>query len=70
MLFMMAVTVVALILQIKPFIAGLPDIFRGGEAKPDVIISGVCGIVLLILSSSLIFISVRIMLRRTAPPRP
>jgi carbon starvation protein len=70
MIFMMAVTVVALILQIKPFIAGLPDIFRGGEAKPDVIISGVCGIVLLILSSSLIFISARIMLRRTAPPRP
>jgi carbon starvation protein len=70
MLFMMAVTVVALILQIKPFIAGLPDILRGVETKPDVIISGVCGIVLLILSSSLIFISARIMLRRIVPPRP
>jgi len=70
MIFMMAMTIVALILQTKPFIAGLPDILRGVEVKPDVIISGVCGIVLLILSCSLIFISARVMLRRTAPPRP
>jgi carbon starvation protein len=70
MIFMMAMTIVALVLQIKPFIAGLPDILRGVEVKPDVIISGVCGIVLLILSCSLIFISARVMLQRTASPRP
>jgi carbon starvation protein len=69
MIFMMAMTLVALILQIKPFIAGLPDILRGAEVKPDVIISGVCGIVLLILSGSLIFMSAGIMLRRAAPQR-
>ncbi|MCJ7779171.1 MAG: hypothetical protein MUP16_12780, partial [Sedimentisphaerales bacterium] len=70
MIFMMAMTLVALILQIKPFIAALPDILRGAAVKGDVIISGICGIVLLILSGSLIFISAGIMLRRTAPPRP
>lgn len=70
MIFMMTMTIVALVLQIKPFIASLPDILRGGEVKGDVIISGVCGIILLILSGSLIFISAGIMLRRTAPHRP
>jgi len=69
MIFMMAMTLVALVLQIKPFIAALPDIIKGVEVKGDVIISGVCGIVLLILSGSLIFISADIMLLRTAPQR-
>jgi carbon starvation protein len=70
MIFMMAMTLVALVLQIKPFIAALPDILKCVEVKGDVIISGVCGIILLILSGSLIFISAGIMLRRTAPQRP
>jgi len=70
MIFMMAMTIVALILQTKPFVESLPDILRGVKVKPDVIISGVCGLVLLILSCSLIFISARVMFRRTASPRP
>ena len=66
MIFMMAMTLVALILQIKPFIAGLPAILRGGEVQPDVIISGICGIVLLGLSGSLMFTSARTAITRKA----
>jgi carbon starvation protein len=67
MIFMMVMTVVALILQIESFVAAMPDILRGGEVQPDVMISGICGIILLGLSGSLIFTSARTMLRRAAP---
>jgi carbon starvation protein len=69
MIFMMVMTVVALILQIKPFIAGLPDILRGGEVQPDLMISGICGIILLGLSGSLIFTSARTAIARKAVPK-
>jgi carbon starvation protein len=59
MIFMMVMTLVALILQIGTFVSALPDILRGGEVQPDVMISGICGIVLLGLSGSLIFIAAR-----------
>jgi carbon starvation protein len=64
MIFMMVMTLVALILQIKPFIAALPDILREGAVQPDVIISGICGIILLGLCVLLIFTSARTVLRR------
>jgi carbon starvation protein len=69
MIFMMAMTIVALILQIKPFLAGLPNMLKGGQIKPDIVISGVCGIVLLILSSSMIFIAARTLLLRIKVPK-
>ena len=68
MIFMMATTVFALILQVKPFLAGLPEILDGGKTKPDVIISGICGIVLLGLCTLLIFTSARTVLRRKTGP--
>jgi carbon starvation protein len=49
MIFMLATTTTALILQIQPFIAGLQDIFKGTPVKIEVMVSGICGIVLLIL---------------------
>lgn len=66
MIFMMVMTLVALILQIKPFVVNLPDILRGGQIQPDVMISGICGIVLLILCGSLMFTSARTMLKQAS----
>jgi carbon starvation protein CstA len=59
MIFMMVMTLVALILQIKPFISGLSNVLRGGNIQSDVMISGICGVILLGLSGSLIFIAAR-----------
>jgi carbon starvation protein len=64
MIFMMVMTLVALILQIKPFIAALPNILREGAVQPDVLISGICGVVLLGLCGLLMFTSARTLLRR------
>jgi len=47
MLFMLVTTTVALVLQIWPFLKGLS---QGTILKPDVITSGICGIVLLVLA--------------------
>ncbi len=69
MIFMMGMTVVALVLQIKPFVQGLPNILRGGEIQPDAMISGICGIILLGLSGLLIFTSARTVLRHKTTPR-
>ncbi|MBP8303983.1 MAG: carbon starvation protein A [Phycisphaerae bacterium] len=48
MLFMLVTTTVALVLQTGPFLKGL---FQGQALKADVITSGVCGIVLLVLAA-------------------
>ena len=69
MVFMMAMTVLALILQVTPFLAALPDILSGRQTKPDVVIAGICGIILLLLGGSLIFIAARTLLRRPVPVR-
>jgi len=55
MLFMIAMTMVALALQIAPFIFSLGAVIRGAAIKPDVMISGICGIVLLVLGCLLIY---------------
>jgi carbon starvation protein len=47
MLFMLVTTTVALVLQIWPFLKGLS---QGATLKPDVVTSGICGIVLLVLA--------------------
>ncbi|MCX5636878.1 MAG: carbon starvation protein A, partial [Planctomycetota bacterium] len=49
MIFMLVTTVAALVLQIKPFVLSFADIVAGAAVKPEVIISGVCGVVLLAL---------------------
>ena len=47
MIFMLVTTTVALVLQAWPFLKGLS---QGARLKPDVITSGICGIVLLVLA--------------------
>jgi carbon starvation protein len=64
MIFMMAMTVTALVLQTKPFIKSLPVCFKGGKIQPDVIISGICGIVLLGLCILVMFTYARSLLTR------
>jgi carbon starvation protein len=49
MFFMLVTTMVALVLQVVPLASALPDLLGGKEVKPEVIISGVCGAVLLVL---------------------
>jgi len=49
MLFMLITTMVALVLQVRPFVAALPDWWGGKEVKPEIIISGACGAILLVL---------------------
>ncbi|HPS56076.1 MAG TPA: carbon starvation CstA 5TM domain-containing protein, partial [Sedimentisphaerales bacterium] len=64
MIFMMTMTIVALVLQIKPFITSLPAYINGGEIKPDVLISGICGAVLLGLCILVIFTYVLSLVRQ------
>ena len=59
MLFMMFFTLWALISQIKPFVLALPRLGGGFDLKPDVTISGVCGIILLGLSIWLVIEGIR-----------
>lgn len=54
MAFMLVVTLWSLINLTKPFVVSLPDIFRGVSVKSDIIIAGICGLVLLLLSLLLI----------------
>jgi carbon starvation protein len=64
MIFMMVMTVSALVLQTKPFVKSLPVYFKGGKIQPDVIISGICGIVLLGLCILVMFTYARSLLTR------
>jgi len=54
MVFMLVVTLWSLVNLIKPLIVSLPAIFSGTAVKIDIIIAGVCGLVLLLLSLMLI----------------
>jgi carbon starvation protein len=54
MIFMLIMTLWSLILQIMPFLIILPALASGQPVKPDLVISGVCGIVLFVLSVWLI----------------
>lgn len=55
MIFMVGMTMTALILQVLPFVRALREVTEGTTIKPDVMISGICGIVLLTLSCLLIY---------------
>ena len=54
MAFMLVVTLWSLVTLTKPLIVSLPVIFRGETVKIDIVISGICGLVLLLLSLLLI----------------
>jgi len=54
MIFMLAMTLWSLVLQILPFVKLLPDWITGTVIKTDIIISGILGLVLLALSLALL----------------
>jgi carbon starvation protein len=61
MLFMMVVTLASLVVQIVPFF----KLLAGKPGGPDTVVSGVCGLVLLVLAVWLIAESVRSLKQRT-----
>jgi len=61
MLFMLATTMTALVLQVLPFVASLGDLFDG-QMKTEVLISGICGLVLLALGSVSVISAARALL--------
>lgn len=65
MLFMLATTMTALVLQVLPFLRSLGELFRG-QMQTEVIISGVCGLVLLLLGSASVISAARTLLVRAA----
>ncbi len=65
MVFMMVMTMTALILQVIPFIRSLKEMAGGAAVKTDVMISGVCGVVLLVLSCLLIYMASKTLFLRT-----
>jgi carbon starvation protein len=70
MIFMLVTTVSALVLQIKPFVLSFADIVRGAAVKPEVIISGICGIVLLALGGLSVLMAARpLLVRPNTKPR-
>ncbi len=60
MAFMLVFSLWALLIQIKPFVMALPRIGRGMGLRPDQLISGSCGLILLVLSVWLIAESIRV----------
>jgi len=64
MIFMIVITLWSLILLILPFLKLLPGLFTGVSVKPDTVILGICGIILLILSLLLIFEAIRVLVLR------
>jgi carbon starvation protein len=64
MIFMLVTTMIALILQVSPFIGSLADLFDGIPIKAETMISGICGIVLLLLASLAVLTTVRAFLFR------
>lgn len=62
MLFMLIITLWSLILQTLPFINVFPDWIKGTEVKPDIIISGICSIILFLLSILLIFEAINVLI--------
>ena len=66
MIFMLVTTVTALVLQIKPFALSFPSILSGEGVKPEVMISGICGVVLLVLGGLSVLTAAKSLLRRNA----
>ena len=62
MAFMLVTTVCALVLQIKPFVLSLGAILSGATVKSEVITSGVCGVILLILCALSVLTAAKMLL--------
>jgi len=69
MIFMLVTTMFALVLQIRPFVAALTEVLRGGEVNPEVIISGICGIILLVLGGLSVLTALRTLVLLPNPKR-
>ncbi|HPY77785.1 MAG TPA: carbon starvation CstA 5TM domain-containing protein, partial [Anaerohalosphaeraceae bacterium] len=63
MLFMMAMTIWSLISLTIPFLQALPK-WPAEKISPDIVISGICGIVLLVLSVILVLEAARTLLTK------
>jgi carbon starvation protein len=61
MAFMLIITLWSLFMQIMPFLQILTGATQGTQLKSDVVISGICGIVLFILCLWLVIESVKIL---------
>jgi carbon starvation protein len=61
MIFMLVMTLWSLILQILPFMDIVPDWIGGGTVKPDIVISGIFGIILFVLSLWLILEAITVL---------
>jgi carbon starvation protein len=61
MIFMMIVTIWSLVLQFLPFLKSLPDLLGGVAIKTDILISGIFGIILFILSIWLIVEAINVL---------
>ena len=70
MAFMLVTTVSALVLQVKPFVLSLGAIASGQAVKPEVITSGVCGVILLILCALSLLTAAKTLLTRPDSQRP
>ena len=62
MLFMLVTTMAALVLQVLPFLQSLGDLLARKPVKSEVIISGVCGLILLVLGSASVISAARALL--------
>jgi len=65
MIFMLVTTVCALVLQVVPFVGSFTDILAGAKVLPEVIISGICGIVLLTLGGLFLLTVARTLLEKS-----
>ena len=68
MVFMMVMTLWSLVLQIITFLKVVPGWMQGTEVKPDMVVSGVVGIVLFVLAMWLLVEAVRVLARKKAAP--
>ncbi len=70
MIFMLVTTVTALVLQIRPFALSFADILAGKAVEPEVIISGICGVILLILGGLSVLIGAITLLAKPGKSTP
>ena len=67
MIFMLVMTLWSLMTFMIPFLSMMPQLFQGSAIKPDVLISGICSIILFVLSILLI-LEARILVIRPRHP--
>lgn len=68
MIFMLVMTLWSLITLTWPFLTSLPKICQGLEIKSDLLISGICGVILFVLSIMLILEAIRVFIIKRPEP--